>query len=62
MSSKTSSILIKPSHKGALHRMLGIKEDEKIPVSKLEEAAHSKDPTERKRARFALNARLFNHK
>lgn len=60
--SKTSSILIKPSRKGALHKMLGVPEGKPIPESKLEAAAHSKNPTERKRAQFALNAKKWNHK
>lgn len=58
---KTSD-MIKPSHKGMLHKMLGIPEGQKIPQNKLEAAAHSKNPTERKRAQFALNAEHFNHK
>ena len=57
-----SGIKIKPSHKGLLHKMLGIPEGKKIPVSRLEAAAHSSNPIERKRAQFALNARHFNHK
>ena len=56
------SINIKPSHKGLLHKMLGIPEGKKIPQSKLEAAAHSSNPKERERAQFALNAEKFNHK
>lgn len=40
-------------NKGALHRALGVKQGEKIPAAKLEKAAHSKNPTMRKRANLA---------
>lgn len=39
--------------KGALHKTLGVKEGEKIPVSKLKKAEHSKNPTTKKRAVLA---------
>ncbi len=48
-------------NKGALHRTLGVAQGKKIPVSKLRTAAHSKNPTTRKRAQLALNARKFKH-
>ena len=48
---------IKPSHKGLLHRDLGIPEGESISREKLEAAKHSSDPAVRKRANFALNFR-----
>lgn len=54
-------IHIKPSHKGLLHKDLGVKSGEPIPASKLEKAAHSSDPAERKRAVFAENAKKWNH-
>lgn len=47
--------------KGALHKSLGVPQGEKIPVSKLEQAAESHNPLMRKRAHFALNARHFKH-
>lgn len=47
--------------KGALHSDLGIKQGEKIPVSRLKSAANSSNETLRKRAQFALNARSFAH-
>ena len=50
-------IKIKPSHKGLLHKELGVKKGNKIPLSKLAAAKHSSDPAERKRATFAENAR-----
>jgi hypothetical protein len=48
---------IKPSHKGLLHKNLGIAVGKKIPFSKLKKAANSKDPEIRKRANFAINFR-----
>lgn len=52
------TIKIKPSHKGLLHKELGVPMGEKIPESKIEAAKHSKNPAERKRATFAQN---FGH-
>lgn len=40
-------------HPGALHRSLGVPQGEKIPASKLAKAAHSSNPTLRKRANLA---------
>lgn len=40
-------------HPGALHRELGVPEGEKIPSKKLNAAAHSSNPTLRKRASLA---------
>lgn len=48
--------------KGALHRALGIPEDKPIPEERLREAARSKDPLTRKRARLALTMRGWKHK
>ncbi len=48
---------IKPSHKGLLHKNLGVPLGEKIPISRLEVAKNSKDPAVRKRATFAVNFR-----
>lgn len=47
--------------KGALHKQLGVPQNQKIPVSRLEAAAESHNPLLRKRAHFALNARQFKH-
>lgn len=55
------SINIKPSHKGLLHRDLHVKSGKHLTVKQEEKAAHSKNPAERKRAVFALNARHFSH-
>ena len=45
---------------GALRKSLGLKEGEKIPMSKLKKAAHSKNPTTAKRANLAMTLRSFN--
>ncbi len=44
--------------KGALHRMLGISEDKKIPESRLQSAEHSSNPKLRRRA---ISAEGFKH-
>ena len=56
------AIKIKKSHEGNLHRALGIPAGQKIPLSKEEKAAHSSNPTLRREAQFAINARKFKHK
>ncbi len=53
--------MIKPSHKGMLHKALGVPEGQKIPLSKIEGALHSSDPHMRQMANFANNARDFKH-
>lgn len=40
-------------HPGALHRDLGVPQGQKIPASKLAKAAHSSNPTLRRRANLA---------
>lgn len=55
-------IHIQPSHKGRLHADLGKKPGTKLSSAELEKAKHSKNPAERKRATFAINARGWNHK
>ena len=55
------AIKIKPSHKGLLHKSLGIKQGEKIKLSSLVKAKHSSSPAVRKRATFAMNARKWHH-
>lgn len=42
---------------GALHKALGVKMGKKIPASKLNKAAHSKNPTMVKRANLAKTLR-----
>ena len=51
--------MIKPSHKGLLHKKLGVPQGEKIPEAKIAKAKHSKSPALRKEATFAQN---FGHK
>lgn len=48
---------IKPSHKGLLHKHLGIPEGEDIPLERLKEAKNSDDPEIRKEANYAINVR-----
>ena len=52
-----SKPMIKPSHKGLLHKALGVAEGQKIPLTKIETALHSDSPKLRKEANFAKNAR-----
>lgn len=40
-------------HKGALHKALHVKQGQKIPEWKIEQAEHSKNPLTRKRAQLA---------
>ncbi len=54
-------IAIKPSHRGLLHKKLGIKRGAKIPLSRLMKAKESSNPATRKQATFAENARHWNH-
>lgn len=53
-------IKIKKANRGKLRRSTGTKKGQKIPVKKLQSLAKSKNPTTRKRAQFALNARKWN--
>ena len=46
---------IKKNHKGLLHKDTGTPAGQKIPLAKVEKAAHSKNPKVRKRAVFDLN-------
>ena len=50
------TIHIKASHKGWLHKALGVPEGQKIPKAKLAQASHSSNPHMRAMATFALNA------
>ncbi len=54
-------MLIKPSHKGLLHKALHVPEGQKIPLTKIEAALRSGSPKVRKEANFANNARHFKH-
>lgn len=54
-------IHIKPSHKGLLHKDLGVAAGKPIPEKKLAKAKNSKNPAVRKRATFAENAKHWKH-
>lgn len=47
-------------HPGALHRVLGVPQGETIPAKKVEQAAHSSDPTLARRARLAETLKKIN--
>lgn len=49
-------------HPGALRKSLHVKEDEKIPESKLKKAEHSKNPKTAKRARLAETLKKMHKK
>jgi len=55
------SIEIKPSHKGLLHKKLGVPEGKPIPAAKIEQAKHSSSPALRKEANFAEVAKHWHH-
>ena len=59
---RKSGIHIKPSNRGKLRKSTGTKKGDKIPKSKLQKLAKSKNPKTRKRAQFALNARKWAKK
>lgn len=50
------------SHKGLLHKHLGVPEGEKIPEEKLRAALHSGDKTIRKEAQLANTLKGMKHK
>ena len=53
---------IPKSHKGLLHKDLGVAKGKKIPAAKLKKAEHSKNPTVAKRARLAQTLKGFHKK
>ena len=60
-SKKKSGIHIKSSHKGLLHKELGIKPSKKIPEAALLSKMSMASPKEKKQITFALNARKWSH-
>ena len=56
---RRGGIKIKKANRGKLRKSLGAKKGKKIPASKLKKAASSKNPTTRKRAQFAINAKKW---
>jgi hypothetical protein len=57
MAKQKSDLSIDPSHKGRLHRALGVPEDQPIPLAALAKAKKSSDPHMRAMATYALNAK-----
>jgi hypothetical protein len=55
------AIKIKKSHKGLLHRKMGIPQGQPIPAGRLQTELHSKSEALRKEAQFAENAKGWNH-
>jgi hypothetical protein len=53
------AIHIKASHRGLLHRDLGVRPGQPIPAAKIAAARKSADPAVRKRAVFAQNAKRW---
>jgi oligoendopeptidase F len=62
MPRRKSGIKIKKSNQGKLRKATGTKKGQKIPVAQLQKMKKSKNPTTRKRATFALNARKWSSK
>ena len=56
---KKGGIKIKKANQGKLRKQAGTKKGKNIPVKKLQQMKRSKNPTTRKRATFALNARKW---
>lgn len=54
-------ININPANKGKLHKALGVTQGDPIPAPKLNKALKSANPTLKKEAVFAKNAKGFNH-
>lgn len=61
MATKKDPIHIKAANKGKLRSMTGTKKGATIPVAKLQQLKKSSNPTTRKRANFALNAKSWKH-
>lgn len=58
--SARKGININPHHQ-SLHSVLGISESKPIPMSEKLKAAHSSNPTIRKKGQFAVNASKWGH-
>jgi oligoendopeptidase F len=56
---RKGGIKIKKKNRGKLRATTGTKKGKKIPLSTLRRLKKSKNPTTRRRATFALNARKF---
>ena len=55
-------IHIKPSHKGLLHKQMGVAAGKPISTGALEKEKRGAGPAEKKRIVFAENARKWHHK
>ena len=55
------SIHIKKSHKGRLHRALGVPQGQKLTQAQIMKAEHSRKPAVRKEAHFAAAAERWHH-
>ena len=55
------AIKIKASHKGKLHKALGVKKGKKLTSAEISKAKNSKNPKVRKEATFAANAKKWKH-
>ena len=53
---------IKKSHEGRFHDWAKVPQGQEIPMSKIKQGERSENPAVRKEARFADNARHWNHK
>ena len=62
MAKKWIQEALKPEKKGALHKALKVPEGEKIPLSKLKKAEHSKSPTLKKQSVLAETLRGLKKK
>ncbi len=62
MAEKKKFIQSAIKHPGALRKALKVKKGEKIPEKKLEKAAHSKNPTLKKRAVLAETLKKLRSK
>lgn len=50
-------VMIKPSHRGRLHKALGVPLSRKLTIAQIKKAEHSRSPVVRKEAQFADNFR-----
>ena len=57
MATKRKPIRIAKKNQGKMRKTTGAKKGQKVPLSKLRRLAKSKNPTTRKRAVFAINAK-----
>jgi len=55
------AIHIKKSHRGLLHKKLGVAKDKPISLGELNHAMQSKSGAMRKEANFAIQARKWHH-